>query len=31
MEWMDNIYKWTSKDLGDLLMMKVETNGDDFV
>ena len=21
MEWMDNIYKWTSKDLGDLLMM----------
>ena len=21
MEWMENIYKWTSKDLGDLLMM----------
>ena len=21
MEWIDNIYKWTSKDLGDLLMI----------
>ena len=26
MEWMDNIYKWTSKYLGDLLMMTKDRN-----